>query len=193
MSAFAQKSEEKLVRKAFDNYKTAVLNKQGEQAVNYVSAKTIDYYSNMLELVKTADSTTIDRLQLMDKLMVLTVRLRIPKEEILKFDGKSFLEYGISNGMIGNIANFSIGDVKITGDTAKGQFMVGKEKAPFYYDFYKENGQWKIDLTSILAISETAFSAMIQESGQTENEILLLLLEKIAGAKPDNTMWQPIL
>lgn len=34
ITVFAQKSEEKLVRKAFDNYKTFILNDKGEEAVS---------------------------------------------------------------------------------------------------------------------------------------------------------------
>ena len=36
-----QNSEEKLVRKAFDSYKTSILNDKGEEAVKYVDKRTI--------------------------------------------------------------------------------------------------------------------------------------------------------
>ena len=53
---YGQKSEEKLVKKSFDNYKTSILNDKGEKAVKYIDSRTIKYYSEILELVKTADS-----------------------------------------------------------------------------------------------------------------------------------------
>jgi hypothetical protein len=192
-SAFAQKSEEKLVRKAFENYKIAVQNQQGEKAVQFVSQKTIDYYSNMLELVKTADSIKIEALSFIDKMMVLLVRHRVPEEEILNFNGKSFVAYAINAGMIGKVSNLSIGEVTINGNEAKGQFIVNKQKTPLDFVFYKENEQWEMDLTSLLPISEMALKKVIEESGQSENEFLFSLLEMTTGTKPDNTIWQPII
>ena len=67
---YGQKSEEKLVKKSFDNYKTSILNDKGEKAVKYVDSRTIKFYSDILELVKTADSTKVETLSILDKLMV---------------------------------------------------------------------------------------------------------------------------
>ena len=53
--AHSQKKEEKLVKKAFDNYKYAILNDEGENAVQFLDSRTIQYYEKMLELVKTGD------------------------------------------------------------------------------------------------------------------------------------------
>lgn len=65
-----QHREEKLVQKSFDNYKTAILNDKGNEAVKYVDSRTIAYYEQMLELVKTADSSKIETLSILDKLIV---------------------------------------------------------------------------------------------------------------------------
>lgn len=47
-----QNNEENSVRNAFDSYKTAILNDKGEEAVNYVDSRTIQYYTDMLDLAK---------------------------------------------------------------------------------------------------------------------------------------------
>jgi hypothetical protein len=191
---YGQKSEEKLVKKLFDNYKSAILNDKGEEAVNYVDSKTIKYYSDILELVKTADSAKVETLSILDKLMVFTIRHKTSKNDILSFDGKSLLVFAIKNGIAGKNsgANNSIGEVIIEGAFAKGQFIDNGQKAPFYFHFYKEEGQWKIDLTSLFPVSAMAFKKMADESGENQNDFLFSLLEMITGKKPSAEIWQPI-
>lgn len=191
---YGQKSEEKLVQKAFDNYKTAILNDKGEEAVRYVDSRTINYYSDILDLVKTADSTKIETLSILDKLMVFSVRHRTSIENVLSFDGESLLVYAIRSGMVGknSVANNSIGEVEIENDFAKGQFIANGQKAPFYFHFYKENGQWKIDLTSLFQVTTMALGKMADDSGQGQNEYIFSLLEMITGKQPGAEIWKPI-
>lgn len=191
---YGQKKEEKLVRQSFDNYKSAILNDKGEEAVKYVDSRTIKYYSDILDLVKTADSTKVETLSILDKLMVFSIRHRTSKEEILSFDGKSLLVYAIKNGMVGknSVANNSIGDVTIDNSFAKGQFIANGQKIPFDFHFYKEENQWKIDITSLFTISTAVFKKMADDSGQNENEYLFSLLEMITRNKPNSEIWKPI-
>lgn len=192
--AYGQKSEEKLVKKSFDKYKSAILNDKGEEAIKFVDSRTIKYYSDILELVKTADSAKVETISILDKLIVFSIRHRTAKEDVLNFDGESLLVYAINSGMVGknSVANNSIGEVKIEGNYAKGQFISNGQKAPFYFDFYKEDKQWKIDLTSLFPISTKAFKKMADDSGQNQNDYLFSLLEMITGNKPDIEIWKPI-
>jgi hypothetical protein len=189
-----QKREEKLVRKSFDSYKSAILNGEGKKAVQYVDSRTIQYYSHLLDLVKTADSVKVESLSILDKLMVFSIRHRTPREEVLSFDGTGLFVYAINSGMVGknSVANNTIGDVSLDHDFAKGQLVVLGDKAPFYFHFYKEAKQWKLDLTSLFSVSTTAFKKMADESGQNENDFLFLLLEKLTGNKPTRQIWEPV-
>jgi hypothetical protein len=191
---FGQKSEMKLVKKSFDNYKTSILNDKGEEAVKYVDSRTIKYYSDILELVKTADSTKVETLSILDKLMVFSIRHRTSKKDILAFDGKSLLVYAIKSGMVGknSVANNSIGEVIVEKDFAKGQLIANGQKAPFYFHFYKEEGQWKIDLTSLFPVSTKALKKMADDSGENQNVYLFSLLEMITRKKPGTEIWHPI-
>lgn len=193
--AHAQKKEEKLVRKAFDAYKTAILNDKGEDAADLVDSRTIQYYQQALDQVRTADSATVRSLSLMDRLMVFSIRHRTPKEDILRFDGRALYVYAVQSGMVGknSVAGNSIGEVVVEGTFAKGRFLVGGEETPFQFHFYKEEERWKLDLTSLFPISTMAFQTMVEDSGQEENEFLFTLLEKITGRKPGPEVWQPVL
>ena len=190
---FAQKSEVKAVKASFDNYKQAILSDKGEEAVQYVDSRTINYYGEVLEKVKHADSATVNGLALIDKVMVFSVRHRSTKQEILSFDGKALLVYAIKSGMVGknSVVNSSIGDVTVEGTFAKGQYVSNGQKAPFNFNFYKEDNAWKVDLTSIFPTTNMVFRKLVEESGQTENDFLFSILETLTGKRPGDDIWIP--
>ncbi len=191
---YGQESEEKLVKKSFDRYKSAILNDKGKEAATYVDSRTINYYGEILELVKTADSLKVEALPIIDKFIVFAVRHRTSRQDILNFDGKALLVFAIKSGMVGknSVANISIGDVIIDNDFAKGQFISNGQKAPIYFHFYKEDGLWKIDLTSLFPVSGEAFQKIVDESGESQNDYLFSLLEMLTGKKPGAEIWHPI-
>lgn len=191
---YAQQQEEEAVRTAFDNYKSAILNDKGTEAVKYLDSRTMQYYGEMAELARSADSGSVNQLSSQDKFIVLSIRHRANREEVLNFTGESLLVYCLNNGMIGksSVAKNSIGEVTINENFASGQFLSNGQKTPLSFHFYKENGSWKIDLTSIFAVADTAFEQMIAKSGMEENAFLLSLLEQLTRKKPGQEVWQPV-
>ena len=192
--SFGQTAE-KQVRQAFEKYQKAIMNDKGPEAVEHVDSRTINYYAEMLETAIKADSATVAELELLDKLMVLLLRHRTPKDKLLKFDGKELLIYAIESGMVGKntVMNNEIGDVEITEEHARGQLVIKGEPAPLYMDFYKENGQWKVDLTSAFPAARMAFNYAVKQSGEDENEFVLELLANVTGKRPGNEIWHPLM
>src|SRR5688572_16029725 len=93
ITCLAQKADEKAVRSSFQKYKEAISEKNGKEAIQYVSDKTIKYYDEVLVWVKTADSMKLESLTLLDKMMVLVMRHRSTKEQLLSFNGTSLFIY----------------------------------------------------------------------------------------------------
>lgn len=193
-AAVGSENSQELIRQCFSNYKSAILNDKGQEAVEYVDSRTLAYYQEILDKTIMADSTEVDQLNIMDKLMVFSIRHRTPKEDILKFDGKQLLVYAIQEGMVGksSVANIEIGEIEFDSGFSKGQLVTGGTPTPIYFHFYKEEEEWKIDLTSLFPVATQAFQGMADESGQDENEYLFMLLEMITGDKPASGIWKTI-
>lgn len=191
---YAQQKEEKAVRTAFDSYKSAILNDKGAEAVDYLDSRTVKYYGEMAELARSADSGSVDRLSTQDKFIVLSIRHRANREEVLNFTGESLLVYCLNNGMIGknSVSKNSIGEVTINEHFASGQLLSNGQKTPLSFHFYKENDSWKIDLTSIFAVTDAAFEQVVAKSGMEENAFLLSTLEQLTGKKPGQEVWHPV-
>lgn len=190
----AQKKQEKRVRKSFESYKDAILNDKGAKAVACVDSRTIKYYSEILETSKSADSASVNALGLLDKLMVLTIRHRATKEQILGFDGSGLFVFAVESGMVGknSVAHNSVGDVEISGTFAKGRLLSYGDESPFYFHFYLEEEVWKLDLTSAFQLAAPGFRKMQEQSGKEENEYVLYLLELVSDRKPASAVWHPV-
>ena len=192
--SFAQESEEQTIIAAFDAYKQAVLDGDGVETVAWVAHNTIAYYGDMLELALEADSLQVDSLPLLDKMMVLTVRHRTPKEDLLSFDGEKMIIYAVKAGMLSknSVATHSIGNVTVEGEQAKGELFIAEQPSTIFMDFYKESDRWKVDLTSLFDISTMVFKKMVEDSGQPENEVILSALGMVSDTRPGPEIWQPI-
>lgn len=191
---FGQSAEQNLVKQSFSAYKSAILNDNGEDAAKLVDSRTIKYYGDMLDLVKNADSASVDSLAIMDKLIVFLIRLKASREEISSFNGQKLFAYAVNSGMVGknSVSNNSSGPITIDKNFAKSQLVVNGKSQPLYFHFYKEDNQWKMDLTSLFPMTNRAFQNMADESGENTNEYLLSLLEILNGKKPGPEVWQPV-
>lgn len=184
-----------LIKACFNGYKNAILSDQGKTAVTFVDSRTVKYYTDILQKTKTLDSAGIDKLSIMDKLTILMLRHRATKDEIMQLDGRSLLVYAIERGMVGknSVQQLSIGEVMIRGNMAEGQIIVGEAPTSLAFNFYKENDAWKMDITSVLPEGNTAMKKVVKDSGQPENQFLVMLLENATGREPLKDIWKPIL
>ena len=190
----AQEDDKKKIKTVFDNYKSAILEDRGEEAVTYVDQNTISYYDAILKTTIEADSTTTDALPILDKLMVVSIRHRTPPAKIKSFDGKQLLRYAIQEGMVGknSVENIEMGAVKLNNTRADGTIIVDGQETPMTFGFTKEGEAWKVDLTSAFAAGTTAFKTMIAQNGQSENDFIIQILTLLTQKAPTSAIWQPV-
>ncbi len=188
-------SDKELVLKSFENYKNAILTDKGKLAADFVDSRTINYYSTILDKVKTADSLEVDSMGIIDKLTVLTMRHRVAKNDLLNFNGKDLFVYAIDNGMVGknSVVNAELGNVITNGDFSKAEFVVNGQKTPFFFHFYREDKVWRIDITHLFSLGTMSFKKMIDDSGETENDFITNILEVLTGKKPTENIWKSII
>lgn len=182
------------VKETFKNYAKAVINSNGKEALECLSSETIQYYGDLLELVKNADSVETDQLDLLDKMNVLIIRQEADAEVILSMDDESIIIYAVDNGIIGkeSMEGKSIGEVEIKGDEAFGEFLTEGKSTPFKMRFQKENGEWKLDITSIFDIADAAFKHLIKQSEMSENDYFMMILQLSSEKTVTNNVWHPV-
>jgi len=140
--------DKKLVSGIFKNYQTAVLNNKGEDAAKYVSDGTIQYYSNLLPLVKSATPGEIRRLDLLDQMVIFLFRGTLTEEQILTSNGRDIYIISADKGQVNKdaVIRQTIKNIQINDNFASADLLIDGRKLPVQQEFRKENGEWKIDL-----------------------------------------------
>ena len=193
ISCNAQNGEKEEIIECFNKYKNAIVTNKGKVAVKEIDSRTISYYSEILEKIKSADSLSIDKLSILDKFSVLSLKHFATKEEILSFSGKDLFRFAIKKKMTGNVINVTVGEIIITNESAKGQLISNGKKTSTNFNFYKENGSWKINITSMLTSGILAIKRMVENSGKSENDFIIYILGKANGKKTRIDIWKPYL
>jgi hypothetical protein len=194
ISASAQQTDKQQITRAFEQYKAAALNSNGRDAVQYLDKKTIDYYSHLLEEIRTADSVRLESSSVLDKYVVLLIRHSVDPKEIVNLDGRSFLSYAIERGFVGKseLVHNSITDITVSGNFASARMVSKEDGSAAPMEFYKEKDGWKVNFSALIRLSIPAFRNLIRESGQDENTIILSMVEMSTGRRPDPTVWIPL-
>lgn len=191
----AQRHDSKAILASFDSYRAAVLTDNGDEAIKYIDSKTLQYYNDLLVIIKSADSSTITTLPFLDMFMVLAIRHKASAEEINSFDSSSLLIYAVNNGIVGknSIEKNSIGEIEVIGEKAKGAFISNGQQTEYFLNFYRENDIWKIDLTSLFNFTNNSFEKIVKSSGKTDIEFVIKLVETLTNGEVRPEVWKPLL
>lgn len=180
------------IHACFDAYKNSILNDQGEAATKYVSARTIQFYDSMAHFARTADSLLVDSLSIIDKITILTLRAHTPNNLLFSYEGREVFVFAINAGMVGkdDIRNNDIGKIYLDSTFARAMMMVNGVESPLAMHFHLEEGEWRMDLTSLFPITNTALEEVIEDGEMTENEFLEFVISYgLKGKEPFHEIW----
>ena len=183
------------VYQAFAAYKAAILEANAEKTLALVDSNTIQYYGAMLDHALNSDETTVRALDMMDLLMVMSIRHRVDPEHAKAMNATSLLEHGVNSGWIGkeSVMGMDVTHIDVEGDQAAATFTASNVQAPVPFQFNREGGTWKIDLTSIMEVSGSAFKQLAEQQEVTEVDLIFMLLGMISSKEVDqSSIWVPI-
>lgn len=183
--ALAQKEDIKAIKTVYDTYEKATDKGLADEAFDCLSSISVAYYSNLLDLCKTADSVKLVSQPIMDLLTVLTIKARVDSEQLCSMNsGKDLLINALRYGMVGKIP--SLGDISVQGDTAYAEVKT----SPMQYRFIREAASWKLDLVYTFSAVTQSLEAVAKQYGLTNQQICLQGLQRLD--LPDyDILWVP--
>ncbi|HBN79236.1 MAG TPA: hypothetical protein DD473_26155 [Planctomycetaceae bacterium] len=177
----AESQESDNPKEVFKKFKTALSNKDGDLAVQYVTAETIWYYELCRKWALGTEDVDFDSLQTLDVIMIFHLRYRLKESELSKMDGASLFTWGVDEGMIdeNTVIDMEINKTQIEGDRAISTILFkGQPSDEITLDFTKQNGEWKFEMIPLMEVAEKSLAKIVQQSGKTKVELAVFLLEK---------------
>ena len=190
-SCSSQKSDTVQIKECFDKCQSAIVNMDGQSAINSISEKTIVEYSSLLKKIKESDSLQLSNDEFATKLFILKIRHLLSRDQIRQLNNQSLLILAINKGISNNnnIGNATLDKITITDSSAKATLIINKKVTPFIYSFHKENNLWKIILRTSF---HTSYRQLFPDATISENDYINNQLLEISGRTTSNTIWQPI-
>ncbi|MEO6732893.1 MAG: hypothetical protein ABIN01_16840 [Ferruginibacter sp.] len=195
-SCKAPNNDNKQIKECFAQYRSAILNKNGNAGVECVDSTTINFYSATLYKIINFDSLQIESEQTIDKFTILKVRQNFPEDSIMQMNGKSLLRFLMNKGFAGNsqIAKYELGGIKIDNDSAIVERIVEGKLSPFIFRFNKEEGSWKLSIFSAreYEIYNWGIKQAIIKSKLSEDNYIENFIETTSGSNLKKNIWHPL-
>lgn len=191
--AQGSQSDEELIRQTFMTYKGAILQQQGQSAASLVNNATLQYYARMKDLALEGQEKEVRQLTPMNKIMVLSLRHRIPVNDLRAMTPEALFVHAVNQGWIGknSVLDTDIGQLRVFGKDASADYLKGGTQTPLKYRFTKEDGKWKLDLTALMPVADQAMTTLIEREKLDEDKFIIGLIESVSGKKVLPLIWQP--
>lgn len=184
------------VHESFELYREAILAGDGEMAVQYLNQASIDYYDDLLKAALYLKESEFERRTILDKMMILRLRMNFTAKELKNMNGKELIVYSIQKGWIGksSVVNIELSEeTKIKGDWATIEVLQNGQGSDLNFIFQKENDIWKLDINEIFKITNMTLAYFVQQSDYTEKEFIEMVLESADNKKVQKSHYKPML
>lgn len=182
----------------YKSYKKALMDSDGEKALQLVTSNTIEAYEDILGIAVYYDSVQLSSLKFIYIVITAQVRCQIEKEALLKMNGEDLFVYAVENDFFDKEAikegKLTIGEIQINRNIAEAHMDYNGEKSPLTFKFYREADKWKFDIMSFIGFVDFYIQQQLKESGISEKGMIdLLLLLENGDQAPENDIWSPII
>ncbi len=194
-AAEAASDDEAEVRSIWEHYRAAILAQDAETAYTLIDGTTRDYYRELLQVVLFASPEDMAGLMIMVKLAVVQSRRDIPREQLTDFDAEAYFKHSVERGWFSKdtMRKLTLVAIAIDGDRARSSVERNGRVVRSGYEFNRENGEWRINLMPALIAGEWAMQQIVAASGKAEDDFIFDLVEAHSGARPDASIWEPII
>lgn len=190
----SKKAEEKAIKDCFEAYKTGIVLSNSEILLPLLDSHTKNYYKEVLEHIKYSKQPVVYKLNLVDRILILSARNKIPAEALREMDVNDFLKFAIDNKMIVRydyLLDIGFMDIKeIKGKKAKAQIKYNELNKVLVFNFNKELGTWRINLSPIIQINLAMSKRKVELEGFTEDEFVIQRVKEENGGVLVGDVWQ---
>lgn len=187
--------DEAEIRETFDRYQKALANRDGDTAAELVNAATIATYEDSRKAALVATPDQLRAQPMTARLQVLTLRLLLDAARLADMDGAEIMAWLVAQGWnagAGRHDDARLGAMRIEGDRAQAEYLIGGKLTPLRWTFTREDGRWRLDLAALMPYASQGLATFTQRTSMTEDDFLMKVLERRGGHPVSEDIWQPL-
>jgi hypothetical protein len=178
----------------YKGYMVACDKGKGKKAFGYLDHNSKVYFELMLNDLWYADSMTLEKLPMDERLLILIIRQINAHEKLESFNPQSFAVY-----VLGEVAppglytreGYTLGELREEENMAYARLMVNGNPVDPEFIFTKENGHWKMSLIPFLQDATSHITARLKKSNTAEKEFNLFMIESFSNEPISPDIWKP--
>ncbi|MEQ8357290.1 MAG: hypothetical protein RH942_17275 [Kiloniellaceae bacterium] len=182
------------VKESFSAYKSAILTSDGAAAKRLVTQESKDYFRGLADHALTLDRAGLQKIHLSDRLYAMLLRHNLDRARLENMTGGDVVAYAVEQGWIGRegAEQLELGAYKLDGDSASGTILQPDgQESTFKMEFTKVGGRWLLELDELMMLTRIAFEYSAKQTGLSDDDFVLLMLEYGSGRKPEPDIWSP--
>lgn len=178
------------IRQTFDAYQAALAKKDGQAAAALVDRTTLDYYGQMRSLALDGSAVQIRRQPVLDKVMILRLRMELAPEELRKLTPEGLIALGVDRGWVGGtFGETGLAEITVEGDDAKAQATVKGQPSPVSWEFRREAGGWRLNLAALTKAMGPALTGAARGMEMSDDEFAVFMIEQATRKKVGPELW----
>jgi hypothetical protein len=183
---------DRAVLTAFDLYRNAVTDRDGETAVAKASRRTLEYYELVRRAALFMKEEEVHKLDYMDRFFILMIRARLDAETLSYMDGAALFEHGVREGWTSQSATqlTDINRIRFSDDRAICTFSTTTGMNADMV-LWLEDGEWKIDFAPVLKAISNHFEENVPDH-EKQDELIFKLIREAVGHPVTADLWQPL-
>ena len=175
----------------FEKYRDALVDLDGDAAVEQVSEGTIVLYESYVDMARKLNRAGLEALAPLDLVTVLRIRIEFRKERLAELDGRELLAETIARGWTGQVADVRLSAITIEGELAHASIASRGETPDFF--FVREKSKWKLDLVALIELSRPLYENMYEKEGggRSRLDFCRELASSLSGIAADASIYDP--
>jgi hypothetical protein len=185
---------ESQVMAALDAFLLAASANRGAAVAPLVTQQSFQWYEDLRRLALEANAAQVHALPLRDRMQVLMLRHVASPAELRSLNGRALLIRAIDRGWtLGQSWMFTdespFGQVQVAGEGAQVALRGQRLPTPLHVEIRREQGAWRVDVTSIVQVGSTAYSSAARSRGRSEDELVFQMLQTLSGSPVAQIIW----
>lgn len=182
------------VHASFAEYKKAALAKDGNTVAGLLAKPSLEFYDDLAKLALTGTEEQVKAQPVTQRVTVYMLRGEFDAAALKSATSTDVVRLAIEKGLISesSTATIELGEVTFTGDKAEAEVSAKGQKAPFRFEFLREDGVWKFDFRSVIDLANGAMTQLAKKQNMTEDQLVDQVLTVKYGAAKAAQLHKPL-
>lgn len=182
------------IRSMFREFRTAVVQRSGNEAAQFVSAETVERYQQFRDWALSAEENALAERSLFEQVEILKLRQLSSRDQLESASGREVIALLIDAGQLSTpfIHDGTLADPVFQDGRCYVQVFDSSGPAKEKLTFFEEEQGWKIDLPSMEFVTESIYRRIMEVQNLSASQTVEAVLRSSFPDADLSALRQPL-